>query len=138
MKRPVIGSWITIILGAIYFLVPLIATFEFSLRMKRGEYSFEAYRVVFGDPNAIPEAERTAHPELAAPAHVVETSNRRWRDDEFLIPRHLTEGRQRIRVRVEHRPVGLPLFRGHPRAEEAWTEFRYWAYCFVMPRTQGE
>lgn len=51
MKRPVIGPWITIILGAIYFLVPLVATFEFSLRMKRGEYSFEAYRVVFGDPN---------------------------------------------------------------------------------------
>ena len=36
--------------GASYFLIPLIATFEFSLRMRRGEYSFEAYRVVFADP----------------------------------------------------------------------------------------
>eukprot|EP01037_Dinobryon_pediforme_P011772 gene11772-11863_t len=36
--------------GAIYFLVPLIGTFEFSLRLKRGEYSFEAYRLVLGDP----------------------------------------------------------------------------------------
>ena len=30
--------------------MPLIATFEFSLRMRRGDYSFDAYRVVFGDP----------------------------------------------------------------------------------------
>ncbi len=46
-----IGAWIAFVLGAIYFLAPLIGTFEFSLRMKRGEYSFEAYRVVFSDPN---------------------------------------------------------------------------------------
>ena len=39
-------AWLTFLLGATYFLVPLISTFEFSLRMKRGEYSFEAYRVV--------------------------------------------------------------------------------------------
>ena len=37
--------------GAIYFFVPLIATFEFSLRLKRGEYSFEAYRIVLTDPH---------------------------------------------------------------------------------------
>ena len=34
-------------LGAVYFLAPLIATFEFSLRMRRGVYSFDAYRAVF-------------------------------------------------------------------------------------------
>jgi putative spermidine/putrescine transport system permease protein len=44
-------AWLTFIFGAGYFLIPLIATVEFSMRMKRGEYSFEAYRVVFGDPN---------------------------------------------------------------------------------------
>jgi putative spermidine/putrescine transport system permease protein len=38
-----------ILLGAIYFLVPLYATFEFSLRAKRGEYSFEAYGNVLAD-----------------------------------------------------------------------------------------
>lgn len=43
-------AWLTFFLGAVYFIVPLIATFEFSMRMKRGEYSFEAYRVVFGSP----------------------------------------------------------------------------------------
>lgn len=45
-----LGAWIAIVVGASYFLIPLIGTLEFSLRMKRGEYSFEAYRVVFGDP----------------------------------------------------------------------------------------
>ena len=47
MKRGSFGAWLAIILGVIYFLAPLIATFEFSLRLKRGEYSFEAYRLVF-------------------------------------------------------------------------------------------
>lgn len=51
MKESRFGSWLAVVLGASYFLIPLIGTFEFSLRMKRGEYSFEAYRVVFSDPN---------------------------------------------------------------------------------------
>lgn len=50
MKKSTFGPWLTIIFGALYFLVPLIATFEFSLRLKRGEYSFEAYRIVLTDP----------------------------------------------------------------------------------------
>jgi putative spermidine/putrescine transport system permease protein len=50
MKQARLGSWIAIILGTLYFLVPLIGTFEFSLKMRRGEYSFDAYRVVFSDP----------------------------------------------------------------------------------------
>ena len=41
------GVWLTFFIGACYFIVPLIATFDFSLKMKRGERSFEAYRVVF-------------------------------------------------------------------------------------------
>lgn len=45
-----IGAWVAMAIGTLYFLVPLIATFEFSLRMKRGEYSFEAYKVVLTDP----------------------------------------------------------------------------------------
>jgi putative spermidine/putrescine transport system permease protein len=50
MKESRLGAWIALILGSLYFIVPLIATFEFSLRMKREGYSFEAYRVVLGDP----------------------------------------------------------------------------------------
>ena len=50
MKGSRFGSWLAIVLGALYFVVPLIGTLEFSMRMKRGTYSFEAYRVVLGDP----------------------------------------------------------------------------------------
>jgi putative spermidine/putrescine transport system permease protein len=50
MTRARFGSWLAIIFGAAYFVVPLIGTFEFSLRMRRGAYSFDAYQVVFGDP----------------------------------------------------------------------------------------
>lgn len=50
MKRSNLGHWIALGLGTLYFLVPLIATFEFSLRMRRGEYSFDAYWVVLADP----------------------------------------------------------------------------------------
>ena len=44
-----IGAWAAVLFGASYFILPLIATFEFSLRMRRGEYSFDAYRSVFSD-----------------------------------------------------------------------------------------
>jgi putative spermidine/putrescine transport system permease protein len=49
MKSGRLWAWVTFILGASYFFIPLIATFEFSLRMRRGEYSFDAYSVVLGD-----------------------------------------------------------------------------------------
>jgi putative spermidine/putrescine transport system permease protein len=50
MKPSRVGPWIAIIIGTLYFFVPLIATFEFSLRLRRGVYSFDAYEVVLGDP----------------------------------------------------------------------------------------
>jgi putative spermidine/putrescine transport system permease protein len=50
MRPSRLGPWLAIIVGGLYFLVPLIGTFEFSLRMRRGEYSFDAYRVVLADP----------------------------------------------------------------------------------------
>jgi hypothetical protein len=71
--------------------------------------------------------------ELGAVQHVVETSNRRFRDDEFLIPRELTTGRSAIRIRVKFTPVRLPLYPGYPLAELAWSEMRYTAYSFIMP-----
>lgn len=49
MKR--VWSWAAIILGSLYFLLPLIGTLEFSLRMRRGEYSLDAYASVLADPN---------------------------------------------------------------------------------------
>ncbi|TIM79331.1 MAG: ABC transporter permease subunit, partial [Mesorhizobium sp.] len=44
-------AWLVFGVGTTYFILPLLATFEFSLRKRRGEYSFDAYRSVFGDPN---------------------------------------------------------------------------------------
>ena len=47
MTRARPGAWAAVALGALYFVIPLVATFEFSLRMRRGVYSFDAYREVF-------------------------------------------------------------------------------------------
>jgi len=71
--------------------------------------------------------------ELGATQHVIQTSNRRFRDDEFLIPRDLTRGRSAIEVRIKFTPVKIPLFPGRPLPELAWSEIRYDAYCWVMP-----
>ena len=49
MKRYRLFSWIVMAVCAIYFGVPLACTFEFSLRLKRGVYSFAAYENVFKD-----------------------------------------------------------------------------------------
>ena len=50
MKRSRLVHWLAIAFGAAYFLIPLIGTFEFSLRKRRGVYSFDAYRSVLADP----------------------------------------------------------------------------------------
>jgi hypothetical protein len=71
--------------------------------------------------------------ELGATQHALRTSNRRFRDDEFLVPRDLTEGRSAIRLRMRFTPVERPLFPGRPLGELAWSEIRYTAYCFVLP-----
>ena len=51
MKRTgVIWSWFWMILGILYFFLPLVATFLFSLRAKLGVLSFKAYENLFADP----------------------------------------------------------------------------------------
>jgi len=42
-----VWAWVIFLLGAIYFLVPLVATFEFSMR---AQPAFAAYTKSFGDP----------------------------------------------------------------------------------------
>lgn len=44
-----VWRWIVLALGGLYVLLPLVGVAEFSLRMRRGAYSFDAYRVVFAD-----------------------------------------------------------------------------------------
>jgi len=48
-KRGKLWAWVVFALGAAYFLIPLLATFEFSLRIRREGYTFDAYMNVFSD-----------------------------------------------------------------------------------------
>ncbi|HTL55097.1 MAG TPA: DUF2961 domain-containing protein [Candidatus Limnocylindrales bacterium] len=74
--------------------------------------------------------------ELGPARHIVERSNRRFRDDEFLLPLRLTRGCSKIRLRIKFAPVHVPLFPGAAPPELAWSEMRYEAYCFRMPRPE--
>jgi hypothetical protein len=71
--------------------------------------------------------------ELAPARPVIITSNRRFRDDEFLLPARLTRGKERLRLRVEFAPRNPPLLPHLEPAPSAWTEFAYCAYAWVMP-----
>ncbi len=54
MKRGgMIWSWFWMILGILYFFLPLLATFLFSLRAKLGVLSFLAYQQLFNDSDFI-------------------------------------------------------------------------------------
>ncbi|MCL4871658.1 MAG: ABC transporter permease subunit [Anaerolineae bacterium] len=46
-------AWVWIILGIVYFFLPLVATINFSLKAERGRYSFRAYQIVLQDPQFI-------------------------------------------------------------------------------------
>lgn len=48
MKR--LWAWGAFLIGLVYFILPLVGMTEFSLRMRRGEYSFDAYVKVLADP----------------------------------------------------------------------------------------
>jgi putative spermidine/putrescine transport system permease protein len=50
MKKSRFWSWLTILLGGLYFFVPLYATLRFSLMMKKDVLSFMAYEQVIHDP----------------------------------------------------------------------------------------
>ena len=52
-NRGKIWAWFFIILGILYFFLPLLATFIFSLKAKLGVLSFQAYLNVFNDPKFI-------------------------------------------------------------------------------------
>jgi hypothetical protein len=84
-----------------------------------------------------PAGENFSAAELAPTEHNVITSNRRWRDAEFLLARKLTDGVERLAVRIEHLPDDRALFPGHAfPVENAWSESRYWAYCYRLPAGQ--
>jgi hypothetical protein len=62
------------------------------------------------------------------------TSNRRLRDDEFLIPADFTKGKEKIKVKIKFVPNEQELFPGFPFPKEsAWSELRYEIYSYVIP-----
>jgi len=48
LTRP--AAWVALLLGLLYFVIPLWGMFEFSLRMRRGVYSLDAYTSVLSNP----------------------------------------------------------------------------------------
>ena len=50
MTRGKPWAWVVFGLGALYFLLPLIATVEFSLSIRRDSYTLDAYANVLADP----------------------------------------------------------------------------------------
>lgn len=65
---------------------------------------------------------------------VVQTSNRRFRDDEFLIPARLTKGKSAIKIRVKHIADDTELYPDYrfPRAS-AWSELSYDVFSYIIP-----
>ena len=64
----------------------------------------------------------------------VRTSNRRFRQDEFLIPAGLTKGKNSIKVRIKFVHNDQELSPGFPFPEEsAWSELKYDVFCYVVP-----
>jgi putative spermidine/putrescine transport system permease protein len=56
MKKRRFGSawaWFFMILGILYFFLPLVATFVFSLKAELGHLSFRAYQNLFADPKFV-------------------------------------------------------------------------------------
>lgn len=81
---------------------------------------------VYSDPND----------ELAARIIEVETSNRRFRDDEFLIPAKLTANKSAMEVRIKFLPDETELYPDYrfPR-QSAWSELKYSVFSYLVPET---
>ena len=72
--------------------------------------------------------------ELDSRVYDVKTSNRRFRDDEFLIPAALTQNCSDIRIRIKCIVNNQELYPGNPFPEKsAWSELRYDVYSYVIP-----
>ena len=54
VRKNRLWSWVIFLIMALYFLVPLGATFYWSLRAEKGVLGLEAYRRLFADTNFLP------------------------------------------------------------------------------------
>ena len=65
----------------------------------------------------------------------IQISNRRFRDDEFMIPAKMIANKSAIRVRINFIPDNQELYPRMPYPKEsAWSELRYQVFSFVIPR----
>jgi len=88
---------------------------------------------VYSRPKGASISER----EFAPTEYHIITGNRRWREEEFLIARSLTEGHAELQIKIEFIEDNRELFPGQPfRQEPAWSEARYWVYCCRMPEVR--
>jgi hypothetical protein len=66
---------------------------------------------------------------------VVKTSNRQFRDDEFMIPTQFTRGEKFIRVKVKFVPSNQELYPGFPFPKKStWSELSYKVYSYIVPK----
>lgn len=65
-RRTQFSAWVIYILGGLYFLVPLGATFYWSLRAEKDVLGFEAYRKLFADTNFLPSFSQSIVNAIAA------------------------------------------------------------------------
>jgi hypothetical protein len=95
------------------------ATFEHAATW----YTAGSNRCIYSNPSG----------ETDAATQTVETSSRRFRDDEILLPRRLTEGRKAVRVRIVYAPLAQAIYPGAAPVAGAWSEYRYDVYSYVLP-----
>lgn len=76
--------------------------------------------------------------ELEERLNRTKTSNRRLRDDEFLIPARLTKGKTKIKLRLKFVPNNQELFPGFPFPKQsAWSELDYTVYSYIIPEVKS-
>ena len=72
--------------------------------------------------------------ELDKRLHRTKTSNRRFRDDEFLVPASLTQGMGKVKVKIKFVSNEQELFPGFPfPRQSAWSELDYQVYSYIIP-----
>jgi uncharacterized protein (TIGR02145 family) len=62
------------------------------------------------------------------------TSNRRWREEEFVISSSFTRDLEEMEIKIEFVPNTKELLPGIAfPAQSAWSEARYWVFSYVLP-----
>ena len=84
--------------------------------------------------HSYPKGKAYTESELLPTNPKILTSNRRWREEEFLIGAQLTSGISRLAIKIEWVPDQKTLLPGHQfPVPSAWSEARYWVYCYSLP-----